>query len=130
MKSELKYVGTCNELNTAYAADGYARIRGIGAFSSTYGVGELRAVNGVAGAFAERVPVVLTGSPATAQFRARPLLHHIFDDYQISLSRVVPHWIFEGNRPSSTLLLEQLTLVTSGPLVALNLHSVVAQGAI
>lgn len=29
LKSELKYVGTCNELNTAYAADGYARIRGI-----------------------------------------------------------------------------------------------------
>ncbi len=66
LKSDLKYVGTCNELNAAYAADGYARIRGIGAFSSTYGVGELSAINGVAGAFAERVPVVaITGSPAT-----------------------------------------------------------------
>ena len=54
MTSELKYVGTCNELNAAYAADGYARIRGIGAFATTYGVGELSAINGVAGAFAER----------------------------------------------------------------------------
>ncbi len=46
LKSEVKYVGTCNELNAAYAADGYARIRGIGAFSTTFGVGDLSAVNG------------------------------------------------------------------------------------
>ena len=86
LKSDLKYVGTCNELNAAYAADGYARIRGIGAFASTYGVGELSAINGVAGAFAERVPVVvITGSPATINFRTRPLLHHTLGDYQIPL---------------------------------------------
>lgn len=87
LKSDVKYVGTCNELNAAYAADGYARIRGVGAFSSTYGVGELSAINGVAGAFAERVPVVvITGSPATVHFRTRPLLHHTLGDYQIPLS--------------------------------------------
>ena len=40
MKSPIQYVGTCNELNAAYAADGNARIRGIGALASTYGVGE------------------------------------------------------------------------------------------
>lgn len=86
LKSNLKYVGTCNELNAVYAADGYARIRGIGAFSSTFGVGELSAINGVAGAFAERVPiVVITGSPATINFRTRPLLHHTLGDYQIPL---------------------------------------------
>jgi len=86
LKSDLKYVGTCNELNAAYSADGYARIRGIGAFSSTYGVGELSAINGVAGAFAERVPVVvITGSPATNYFRTKPLLHHTLGDYQIPL---------------------------------------------
>lgn len=86
LKSDVKFVGTCNELNAAYAADGYARIRGIGAFSSTYGVGELSAINGVAGAFAERVPmVVITGSPATINFRTRPLLHHTLGDYQIPL---------------------------------------------
>jgi indolepyruvate decarboxylase len=86
MKSDLIYVGTCNELNAAYAADGYARIRGLGAFASTYGVGELSAINGVAGAFAERVPVVvITGSPATISFRTRPLLHHTLGDYQIPL---------------------------------------------
>src|SRR5512141_1985412 len=84
LASDLKFVGTCNELNAAYAADGYARIRGIGAFTSTYGVGELSAVNGVAGAFAEKVPVVvITGSPSTASFRTRPLMHHTMGDYRI-----------------------------------------------
>jgi indolepyruvate decarboxylase len=53
LESELHYVGTCNELNAAYAADGYARIRRVGAFVTTYAVGELSAINGVAGAFAE-----------------------------------------------------------------------------
>lgn len=86
LKSDVQYVGTCNELNAAYAADGYARIRGLGAFASTYGVGELSAINGVAGAFAERVPVVvITGSPAMINFRTRPLLHHTLGDYQIPL---------------------------------------------
>jgi len=86
LKSEVRYVGTCNELNAAYAADGYARIRGIGALATTYGVGELSALNGVAGAFAERVPVVvITGSPSTANFRTRPLLHHTLGNYQVPL---------------------------------------------
>jgi indolepyruvate decarboxylase len=84
LKSDVSFVGTCNELNAAYAADGYARIRGVGALATTYGVGELSAINGVAGAFAEKVPVVvITGSPATAHFRARPLLHHTLGDYRI-----------------------------------------------
>jgi len=84
--SEVQYVGTCNELNAAYAADGYARIRGLGAFASTFGVGELSALNGVAGAFAEGVPVVaITGSPAIRNFRQGSLLHHTLGDYQIPL---------------------------------------------
>jgi indolepyruvate decarboxylase len=104
LKSDLKYVGTCNELNAAYAADGYARIRGIGAFTSTYGVGELSAVNGVAGAFAERVPVVvITGSPATINFSTRPLLHHTLGDYQIPLK------IYEKITVASTQLVSAET---------------------
>lgn len=43
---------------------------------------------------------------------------------------LVPHRIFEGNRPSSTLLLERLTPATLGALVALYEHSVFVQGAI
>jgi glucose-6-phosphate isomerase len=43
---------------------------------------------------------------------------------------LVPHRTFEGNRPSSTILLERLTPVALGKLVALYEHSVFTQGAI
>ena len=43
---------------------------------------------------------------------------------------LAPHRIFEGNRPTSTLLVEQLTPKTLGLLVALYEHSVFTQGAI
>jgi indolepyruvate decarboxylase len=50
--TDIRWVGCCNELNAAYAADGYARIKGAGALCTTYGVGELSALNGMAGAYA------------------------------------------------------------------------------
>lgn len=56
-QQSLGWVGCANELNAAYAADGYARIKGAGALLTTYGVGELSALNGVAGSYAEHVPV-------------------------------------------------------------------------
>ena len=43
---------------------------------------------------------------------------------------LVPHRVFEGNRPTSTLLAERLTPETLGKLVALYEHSVFIQGAI
>ncbi|WP_161580496.1 alpha-keto acid decarboxylase family protein [Subtercola vilae] len=78
----VEWVGCTNELNAAYAADGYARIRrGIGAVVTTFGVGELSAINGVAGSFAEDVPVVqITGMPSTAAQSAGALLHHTLAD--------------------------------------------------
>jgi pyruvate decarboxylase len=61
----MHWVGNCNELNAGYAADGYARINGLGALITTFGVGELSAINAITGAFAERVPVVqVVGTPA------------------------------------------------------------------
>lgn len=54
-KTGLKWTGSVNELNAAYAADGYARVKGMGALVTTFGVGELSAINGIAGAFAEQV---------------------------------------------------------------------------
>jgi indolepyruvate decarboxylase len=55
----LKWVGTCNEMNASYAADGYARLKGMGAVAVTNAVGALGAINGIAGAYAEHVPVIL-----------------------------------------------------------------------
>ena len=63
---ELKWLGTCNELNAAYATDGYARIKGMpAALVTTYAVGELSAMNGVAGAYAEHAGMIhIVGMPA------------------------------------------------------------------
>ncbi|WP_278468230.1 glucose-6-phosphate isomerase [Gimesia maris] len=43
---------------------------------------------------------------------------------------LVPHRVFEGNRPSNTLLIKQLTPETLGKLIALYEHSVFTQGAL
>lgn len=74
---ELRWIGCANELNAAYAADGYARIRGAAALNTTYGVGELSALSGIAGAYAESLPVFhLVGMPRRALQEARALVHH------------------------------------------------------
>lgn len=79
--SGLKWVGNTNELNAGYAADGYARIKGIGAIVTTFGVGELSAINAIAGAYAERAAVVhIVGTPGRAIQDSRLLVHHTFND--------------------------------------------------
>ncbi|WP_435220597.1 alpha-keto acid decarboxylase family protein [Streptomyces sp. Tue6028] len=78
---QISWVGNANELNAAYAADGYARVSGAGALVTTYGVGELSAINGIAGAYAEYVPVIhIVGAPSTAAQKAGALLHHTLGD--------------------------------------------------
>ncbi|MFS0893600.1 alpha-keto acid decarboxylase family protein [Microbacterium sp. 179-I 3D3 NHS] len=75
------WVGTANELGAGYAADGYARIRGLGVLCTTFGVGELSAINAVAGSYAEHVPVLhLVGAPTTATQRAARPTHHTLGD--------------------------------------------------
>lgn len=60
-----------------YAADGYARVKGIAALITTFGVGELSALNAIAGSYSEYVPVVhIVGQPHTASQRDGMLLHH------------------------------------------------------
>jgi TPP-dependent 2-oxoacid decarboxylase len=77
----IRFVGTCNELNAAYAADGYARSRGLGALLTTYGVGELSALNGIAGAAAEHVPMIsIAGAPPLFATEGRYDLHHSMAD--------------------------------------------------
>jgi TPP-dependent 2-oxoacid decarboxylase len=77
----IAWTGCTNELNAGYAADGYARVRGAGALMTTFGVGELSAVNAVAGSFAEHVPVVhIVGAPSTAAQLAHRRVHHTLGD--------------------------------------------------
>ncbi|KAI4154329.1 MAG: hypothetical protein LQ340_001740 [Diploschistes diacapsis] len=87
----LDWVGSCNELNAGYAADGYARVKGIGALVVTFGVGELSAINAIAGSFAEQVPVVLVvGSPPRSFHETKRYVHHTLGngDYEV-FARVV-----------------------------------------
>ncbi|MBQ8635973.1 alpha-keto acid decarboxylase family protein [bacterium] len=73
------WIGCTNELNAGYAADGYARVKGYGAIVTTYGVGELSAINAIAGSYAEYVPVVkIVGVPSCQNIEKNALLHHNF----------------------------------------------------
>lgn len=77
----VRWVGSANELNAGYSADGYARIRGIGAFLTTYGVGELSAINALAGSTAESVPVVqIVGAPPKEVQASGRKIHHSLGD--------------------------------------------------
>lgn len=77
----LSWVGCANELNAAYAADGYARIRGAAMLSTTYGVGELSALNGVMGSKAHRLPIFhLVGMPSERIQRLGLVTHHNLGD--------------------------------------------------
>jgi indolepyruvate decarboxylase len=77
----LEWVGCANELNAAYAADGYARIRGAAILSTTYGVGELSALNGVMGARAHRLPVFhIVGMPSERIQHLGLITHHNLGD--------------------------------------------------
>jgi TPP-dependent 2-oxoacid decarboxylase len=78
----IDWVGNTNELNAAYATDAYARTtRGVAGLVTTYGVGELSAINGIAGSFAEDVPVVqITGMPTTLARTSGALSHHTLVD--------------------------------------------------
>ncbi|GAA5869231.1 hypothetical protein JCM16303_000400 [Sporobolomyces ruberrimus] len=112
---KIEWLGCCNELNAAYASDGYARVKqsqlnrihegrqasstpgekngadnenktqggvkGLAALLTTFGVGELSAVNGIAGAYSERVPIIhIVGVPSTKLQKNKALLHHTLGD--------------------------------------------------
>ena len=77
----LKWVGTCNELNAAYAADGYSRLNGLGALAVTNAVGAMGAINGVAGSYSEHVPVIcICGSIPLRSIERGLGMHHTMAD--------------------------------------------------
>jgi len=75
---DLTMISCCNELNAAYAADGYSRATGgPAAIVVTFSVGGLSAINGIAGAYAESLPlIILSGGPNTNSEAENELLHH------------------------------------------------------
>jgi indolepyruvate decarboxylase len=82
----INWIGCCNELNAGYAADGYARMRGVGAVCTTYGVGELAAMSAIAGSYAEQLAIFhLVGTPNLATQEGRALVHHTLGNGEFDL---------------------------------------------
>lgn len=74
---ELTLIGCCGELNAGYAADGYARARGVGACAVTFTVGGLSVINAIAGAYSENLPVIcIVGGPNSNDYGTNRVLHH------------------------------------------------------
>ncbi|XP_021749331.1 pyruvate decarboxylase 1 [Chenopodium quinoa] len=74
---ELNLIGCCNELNAGYAADGYARAKGVGACVVTFTVGGLSVLNAIAGANSENLPVIcIVGGPNSNDYGTNRILHH------------------------------------------------------
>ncbi|MFG2301875.1 alpha-keto acid decarboxylase family protein [Actinacidiphila glaucinigra] len=83
---DIQWIGSCNELNAGYSADGYARVHGVGAVSTTYGVGELSAINAVAGAYTDHLPVFhLVGMPKMPVQAHHSIVHHTLGNGQFDL---------------------------------------------
>lgn len=102
--SPIDYVGTCNELNAGYAADGYARVNGIGAVVVTFGVGGLSLVNAVSGAWAERVPLlVISGAPHSMHRLRNIMMHHVSSGFKLQLE------VFERITVASAILTDPVT---------------------
>jgi indolepyruvate decarboxylase len=77
----MEWIGTTGELTASYAADGYARLNGLGALLVTNGVGPLSAINGVGGAYAEHVPVICIAGSIPLRSVDRGLgMHHTMAD--------------------------------------------------
>ncbi|MFC3505312.1 alpha-keto acid decarboxylase family protein [Micromonospora krabiensis] len=99
----IEWVGSCNELNAGYSADGYARLNGVAAILTTFGPGELSAVSALAGAMAESVPIVsIVGGPTVEIMRQHTSMHHSLADGDFE------HWV----RVAREVTVAQTTLTT------------------
>jgi indolepyruvate decarboxylase len=84
--SPLDLVNCTREDCAGFAADAYARVAGMGAVCVTYGVGGLSLANSIAGAYAEKSPVVLiSGAPGLGERASNPLLHHRVREWRTQL---------------------------------------------
>ncbi|HWY74724.1 MAG TPA: thiamine pyrophosphate-binding protein [Verrucomicrobiae bacterium] len=95
----LRVINTCDEQGAGFAADAYARVRGLGAVCITYCVGGLKVANTTAEAFAEKSPVVvISGAPGMKEREKNPLLHHKVKEFDTQKS------VFEQLTVASTVL--------------------------
>jgi len=99
LESEIRIINTCDEQGAGFAADAYARVRGLGAVCITYCVGGLKVANTTAEAFAEKSPVVvISGAPGMKEREKNPLLHHKVREFDTQKK------VFEQLTVASTVL--------------------------
>lgn len=80
--SPIKIINTCDEQGAGFAADAYARLKGLGVVCVTYSVGGLKVLNTTAEAYSEKSPVVvISGAPGTDEIKHNPKLHHKVGDF-------------------------------------------------
>lgn len=97
--SAIEFINTCDEQGAGFAADAYARLRGLGAVCVTYSVGGLKLANTTAQAFAEKSPVVVIScAPGLSERIRHPLLHHKVRDFNTQYK------IFQELTVASTVL--------------------------
>ena len=105
-KSNISVINMCDEQGAGFAADAYARVRGLGLVCITYGVGALKVINTTAQAYAEKSPVVvISGAPGISEQVRNPLLHHKVRDFNTQRK------IFEEITVASTILNDSKTAV-------------------
>lgn len=103
-RSPINVVGCTREDCAGFAADGYARIRGMGAVCVTYCVGGLSVCNSIAGAYAEKSPVVvISGSPGLSERTGGALLHHMVRDFRTQ-AEVFEKFTIAGTELSDPLM--------------------------
>src|SRR6266478_1092565 len=103
-KSKIRLVNTCDEQGAGFAADAYARVRGLGVVCVTYCVGGLKVANTTAEAFAEKSPVVvISGAPGMKEREKNPLLHHKVREFDTQKK------VFEQLTIASTVLSDPQT---------------------
>src|ERR1041385_4553395 len=103
-RSKLSVVNTCDEQGAGFAADAYARGRGLGGVGFAYCVGGLKGANTTAEAFAEKSPVVvISGAPGIGEREKNPLLHHKVQEFDTQKK------VFEQLTVASTVLSDPQT---------------------
>ena len=103
-QSQINVVGCTREDCAGFAADAYARVHGMGALCITYCVGGLSVCNSIAGAYAEKSPVVvISGSPGLSERTSNPLLHHKVRDFRTQID------VFEKLCVATTELTDPVT---------------------
>lgn len=101
-KSKIKSVTMTHEPSAGFAADAYARINGIGLVCVTYCVGGLNVLNAIAGAYAEKSPVVVvSGAPGRKDREKDPLLHHKVKTFETQRR------VYDEVTVASTVLLDE-----------------------